>query len=336
MTAETDHHIAAQLAENRRHDPNFREGHLANHHSMALLALEALGASEARMLAFIDRHAQTREPLRTDGLPREAWARDIVTRGLHAVVAEHVLCNLAQLGGDAFHPLIRLGHALDWAASGRASAADGAAEVAHALAYLTRNADDFAPAFACPGTASARAVLDALVAGGLTRVQVPGRWGGLVSEQMRVLGYDRALAAVAGELAVHDGTLAELRRLARELYAHVDDFASLHLVTACRAARVVQGYLPAASHRAFTQAFWSHFLLAFRAIAPLPEAAEPLPRDVPTWPTIVLHARESHDDHALKLVHAARDEDAVDPDPLYRAVAWRAAARGSSVKESER
>ena len=185
-------------------------------------------------------------------------------------------------------------------------------------------------------------MLDALSASGVTRFEVPGRWGGLVSEQMRVLGYDVALASAAGGLAVHAGTLAELRALARELYARVDDFASLHLVTGYRAARVVQRHLPAACQRPFMQAFWSHFLLAYRALLPLPEVVEPLPDALqedptwPTWPMIVLHAVESRDDHALKLVHAARDEDAIDPDPLYAAVAWRAASRGSSVKDSSR
>lgn len=342
MNMATSRLIATSLAENRRFDPNFRDGHLANHHSMALLALEALGASEARVLAFVGRKPETRDPLRTDGLARDRWAQEILVHGLDVVVTEHVMRNLAHLGGDAFHPLIRLAHALDWATSGRAPTADAAAEVAHALAYLTRNADDFAPDFATPGSSrastSARAVLDALSASGVTRFEVPGRWGGLVSEQMRVLGYDGALASVAGDLVVHAGTLAELRVIARELYARVDDFTSLHLMTGCRAARVVQRHLPAACHGPFMQAFWSHFLLAYRAMLPLPEVAESISRadEIPTWPTIALHAVESRDDHALKLVHAARDEDAIDPDPLYAAVAWRAASRGSSVKDSGR
>ena len=113
-----------------------------------------------------------------------------------------------------------------------------------------------------------------------------------------------------------------LARAAALAYAATGNFTALHLVTATHAMRVIAPYaedearLPA--WRWFWQA-WAHGVVAARL---QPKAPAPLL----AWDDIVPRAIASDDEHVVKLVDSAREEERAWGGDDWRAAASRAVA----------
>ncbi|MBC8024080.1 MAG: DUF4243 domain-containing protein, partial [Burkholderiales bacterium] len=127
-----------------RFSASYRGG-LASHLPMALLALDAMGASDERIEAYANRYAAQLEPMPaaadTIGAGDEqrflgssasfpSWVSYFVTRitaeGRDRVMREWTTRLIPGIGSAAFHGVIRTAYALD---------AGSDAELAHALAY---------------------------------------------------------------------------------------------------------------------------------------------------------------------------------------------------------
>src|SRR5688500_13138405 len=116
----------ALIEDAHRYSAKYRGG-FANHLPMALVALDAMGATDAEVARFTRTYERMLEPIgEAEVLRAREIERRISEQGLEAVFATHAPALAAGFGSAAFHGAIRMAYALE-------SGSD--AEVAHALNY---------------------------------------------------------------------------------------------------------------------------------------------------------------------------------------------------------
>ena len=320
--------------------PEYGEG-LSNHLPMALAALDALGADEARMEAFVASYVARFEMSSTtaqatsgcagcadwttqlgrfaafDAL-REHFASALAERGRDAVLRASLPVLLLGVGAVAFHGLIRTAHAVESAYE---------PELAAALAYwAARWLPLEAPPESAAAFASAAEWLDAIDA----RLQAADAgWaprGRLIVDRMREATRTAAYRELAGRGVERPlVALGDLARAAAARYAATRNFTVLHLVTGARAARVLAPWLPRgdAALAPLWHAVAAASLASRVALAPRPRfEVEPL-----SWLEVRERARASDDDHVVKLVHAVSSQVAFEPDPVWLAAGRAAVSR---------
>jgi len=325
------------LDDNLRLPPEYRS-QLSNHLPMALQALHAMGAGEARLrtfwAAYVPRFAGAGAPP-----PAAAVADWRALRGradAYPALLASLMAMQAALGTEAtlrrvlpdlwpgvaaaaLHGLIRTAHALE---SGHA------AEMAHALAYwawrwqplATPSITTLAVPPAAPPAAPGAMVFSDWSTALAQQAQAWWPEGGLISQRMDAAQAAPAYQALAGALAPAPDLLAQLATFATQRYAQTGNFTLLHLCTGCRAARVLLPFaddLEAAS-RQLVQAYTAGYLASGAGVA------EPVSPGLATgWDAVLHAAMASDDDHVIKLVHTCREQAAV-----YGAGPWlQAAAR---------
>ena len=305
--------LHALLDANLHFDAEYGGG-LANHLPMALVALQALGASDARLDAFAAtyRRKLVPAPAAVDWPAGEAWgsrlgvagtwpvyrvlfAQRLMHEGRDTVLRQVLPELMSGCGGAAFHGLIR-------AACAMTSGHDG--ELADGLAYwacchLRLDAGAQEGDTDDPGQ-----VLQSLrhALGGWRATQR------LIVQRMQAAALQPAFAPQVQCLRIGADSLGSLARLATRLYAQGGDFTVLHLVTSCHALRLLLPYLdePLAALRSFWVAYAAGAAgLPDSAWAPAPQ---PLPSAVFDWPQIAAKAVASDDEHVIKLVYSAREE----------------------------
>jgi hypothetical protein len=305
---------------------------LSNHRPMALTALHRLGADASRLRAFAatyERRLHPMPPLET-WPSGDAWAGRLgdprawpAYRHLFAQWLAHegsdmlpqVLPRLLQgVGAAAFHGLLRTAYALD---------AGHAGELADALAYWACRWLDLGPA-GTPGTTVAtpathatratrasratRAAITADPAAALKALDAARITTGthdLIVHRMQAAAAARGFDAVVQGLRIDaTATLPRLARLAARLYARSGNFTALHLVTSAHALRGVLARLEPEDAPSALAAYWRAYVAGVAAAgARLDRAPAALP-----WDALVDAALASDDDHLVKLVDAAREE----------------------------
>jgi Lon protease-like protein len=112
--------------------------------------------------------------------------------------------------------------------------------------------------------------------------------------------------------------LAELAALALDFYLHSRNFTVMHMITGLRALRVLAPWLPDSpqfqvqAQAILTQAFVAAYMAGRVQWRDAPPANETL-----NWAELADTATLSEDDHAIKLVHACREEMAAYGDARY-------------------
>ena len=290
------------------------DGGLANHLPMALVALQALGASDLRLQAFAATYRRKLVPAPTaaDWPAGEAWGSRLgvarawsayrslfaqwLTRDGHdALLRQALPALMSGCGGAAFHGLIRTACAMRSGHDGEL--ADGLAY--WACCYLQLHAGAGEGDTDNPGM-----VLQALR-------HALGDWRAnqrLIVQRMQAAALQPAFAPQTRRLRIGADSLGALARLAIRLYAQGGNFTVLHLVTSCHALRLLLPYLdePLPALRSFWAAYAA-------GAASLPDSAWALaPQPLPTagfdWPQIAAKAVASDDEHVIKLVYSAREE----------------------------
>jgi hypothetical protein len=308
--------------------PGFGAG-LANHRPMALHALARLGADDARLEAFA-RHYEPRLAAAAPPQPwpagmawadrlgqPEAWPlyRDLFAQWLYhespSEMLPQVLPRLMRgAGGAGFHGLIRTAHAA--AAGHRAELRDALAAWAACWLPLGQARPDAQP------TTDDPEVL-------LRQLRVVRAGSGLIVDGLQAAAQARGFDALCARLALGPGTLPQLARLAAKAYAASGNFAVLHLVTSALAMHELTRFLdpeePEKAQAALA-AYWRAFAatVSSAGIVPRPALAPP------PWAQLVQAACASDDDHAIKLVDACVQWQAIDPDGPWQAAAARALA----------
>lgn len=319
--------LFALLDEAAHLPPEYAEG-LSNHLPMALHALHEMGAAPQRMLSFAQHYGArfTPWPHATQGRVLPDWTQALGRIEAYADLNATFCDVLRAQGRDgalrqllpalwpgvaaaAFHGLIRTAHAVQNGHEG---------ELAAGLAYWAARWQPMVPPQGGPSL-SATAWADALSAqGGAQRFA-----GRLISDRMAVAQHAPAYQALAGRLPREAQALPRLARLAVQHYVHSGNFTVLHMVTACRAARVLQPWLDEAGVDALINAFTAAFLVS--GVGPPTEVGKPSPAET-GWPEVTAAAVASDDDHVVKFVHACIEEAAVYGQGSYLLAARRAVA----------
>ena len=288
-------------------------GGLANHLPMALVALQRLGASDARLRAFADGYRGRLEPAPPAvdwplgdpwkdrfGDPaawpayRSLFAQWLIHEGRDGVLPQVLPALMPGCGAAAFHGLIRTAYALTSGHTG---------ELADGLAYWACRFLPLPQAGEQGREDDPGSVID-----GLRAAMSPWRSGaGLIVERMQAAVQHPAFETHAGRLRVGDATLPALARLALGRYASSGDFTVLHLATACHALRVLLPFIdePAPALRSF----WVACAAAAASVAE--RGSLPAPDPLPDWPEIVALSLASDDEHVLKLVHTCSEQHTV-------------------------
>lgn len=298
-------------------------GHeLADHRPMALAALERLGAGPERLRAFAAsyerktglRPARAPEPWPSgDGWPgrlgqRAAWPlyRDlfrqwIAHEGAVDLLAQVLPGLMPGCAAAAFHGPIRVAYAVQ---------VGHVAEVADALALWAAFHQTLGSLGRRSGTErDPQALLRQLEAG---RSEAP-----LIALRMADAARGGRVNRVVGALQVDAGTPERLARAAALAYARTGNFTALHLVTATHAMRVLSRLLEEDQREPAWRWFWQAFAHAVVAARLRPRPAPPLRE----WPEILARALASDDEHVIKLVDSAREEERA-----YGGDDWRRAA----------
>ncbi len=305
---------------------------LTNHLPMALHALDRMGADASRLCRFFDVYAARFEPQQatcgaaavlSDWLPRRgryaslpalrATFAEALRRDDPAAVLRHVVPHLMSgVGAAAFHGLLRTAHAVEAGHPG---------ELACGLAYWAARWFPLEPVPAAHGPFGFEAWSARLA-------RAAGGWrssGALISQRMRDAEQALPYRALAGSLVINDDILAQLAGFAAALYAETGNFTVLHLVTGCRAARVMLPFAGDAADargslvRAFTAACLASGVARARRLAP------PAPVE---WSVLAAGALASDDDHVIKLIDACKEEAAFYGDTRHRQAAARALLQG--------
>lgn len=327
--------LSELLDDNRRFDAQYRGG-LSNHLSMALIALQRLGASDARLVEYFQDYAKRLEPAPRATSPITAatyassrgtqkrfadylvFFQDELRRlGQARLLAVYLPALLPGIAAAAFHAMIRAAYALQ---------ANDAREIAFSLAYF---ADTYQPLGAPTGAA---AISDSPVEL-LRRIGRTGALGhrtwrrGLIVDRFVDIAAEPEFAPVVDWLPAGATTsLAPLADAAALIYASTGDFTALHGLTSTHALRIAWPQLPdpAIAVRYQFQALCAAYIsIGTPPLLGDTERARLARRTLPSWAEISAAALRSSDEHVIKLVYSAREEDAVYRNPLYRYVAAR-------------
>ncbi|HEY6531402.1 MAG TPA: questin oxidase family protein [Acidimicrobiales bacterium] len=290
-------------------DARTRQG-LSNHLPMELIALDALGASPARLEEMLGRWAHTMLQPRADPSNFHAFLVDLRLDGIDATVARQMVRLAESPGSEWFHSMIRLAYALE---------ARHVAQIASALADWTAYERVLPGEPPAGGTTPALEVLRRLHGVPLDEPRSHADLGAVTEQE----GFAEAIAE-----AVVDETLSDLALAAAAVHVAQDDIASLHLVTGVQAARALAPLVDDATRARFARRMVQAVAAGYvGAGAPeLPTDAELdviRVRALPPWDVVRAAAVASPDVHVTKLVHSCRIERAATDDPLYDWLAAR-------------
>jgi hypothetical protein len=299
------------LDEELAFSPSFLQ-YFSNHLAMSLMALQQLGAAPELLQSTFDAHAAN-----PDAEPRDDV--EDLTRRLAEVerdgIATTVRTRVPQLA-DApatalFHPLIRLGYALDIGHAG---------QVAAALLDWERRRE---PTIALDLAAGSRRLPD--VAAALAD-QPAGTW--TPTFDLDAIGHHPGMVAALHGVALDQLTLDDVSAFALAAHVASDHFITLHLMTGARALRTVAAHLNDETSQRL-----AHHALPTMAIGYAAAGAAPLLRTdelttirrsaLPSQAQVAERATADHDPHVIKLAEVALAEERRSDDPLYRYVAAR-------------
>jgi Questin oxidase-like len=324
------HTLHAVLDDYQHLAPEYTGG-LSNHLPMLLHALHTLGADEARLRGYAAGYVKRYEGVRA-AVPGQAlwqWQKHLGDFGQHAnlmatfaaaVRRQGATATLRQVLPDlwpgvaaaAFHGLIRTAHA--WQAGHDAELAAGLAYWASRWQPLVAPPADHTVPFATWSVALA------------AQVGAPRPEGRLISDRIQTISHSAAYQALAGKLVLAPDTLAQLAAFARDQFTRSGNFTVLHMVTGCRAARVLLAAAPdsaAAALQGLVPAFAAAFLASGVRHTAGADAQQPLA----SWADVITHALASDDDHVAKIVHACGEEADAYDESAYLLAARRATLR---------
>ncbi|MFY7864032.1 questin oxidase family protein [Roseateles sp.] len=330
--------LQAWLQRSLAYPPEY-DDQLSSHLPMALQALHSMGADETQMHVFFEIYIQRFKgrlaPAQGRALEdwrlalgqpecfadlRASFERQLAMQGADEVLHQELPTLLSGLTAVAFHGAIRVAHAVE---GGDLSSAAQRAELASALAYWAsrwqRLPDAAAPAQPEPLLSLSDWSQQLQEGSRGWRSEAPLIFLRMMEASAQPLYRDLA-PRLPLRVDLH-ALVADLASLALGYYLMSANFTVLHMITGLRALRVLMPWLPAAlqqdpgAQRLLAQAFVAAYLAGRVQIRPSIKTS--LPDEELNWPDLMSAARASSDDHAIKLVHACREEMRVYGDVRY-------------------
>lgn len=312
-------------------------GGLASHLPMALLALDAMGASDERIESYAKRYAAQLEPMPPasdtiaggdeqrflgSAVAFPSWVAYFVMRiaaeGRDKVMREWTTRLTPGIGSAAFHGVIRTAYALD---------ADSDAELAYALAYWA-SAYEPLHQFSTPAGKRTPAEILAQISKdpGFAGKKLPGRSiAGRMLAASRLREFGVWVASADPARLDLDGLAAAMIRA----YAATGDFTMLHAVTGTHAARALLRH--ADSPTALVGALWRALLAAYVGVGAPPVSGWKLEGDDKLdWPAIHERVCRCDDEHDVKITYSCWRGWQWTHDDIYRRVASSVVARATA------
>ena len=302
------------LQDGIRFAPHYLPSNNSDHLPMTLCAMAGLGATPGQLQAFRDDYSPrlhewvSPSPLSDwrDGTGDfhaypallQFFLGEVAVRGRMATVQHYLPTFLPGIALHAFHPVIRLGYALDFQCD---------EEVAAGLAYMIAGYDGFDPAASWP---TATSLESPIALSALLRDQVQqgqrefqsARFGKAVLELVAAGEYPQWSAAGTGRTG-----LEECARCALALYQGTRNFFALHLVTATQALGVITDNITSNSISSKPAAGDDLWALAAASMGSAILAAH-LVLGSPRFDTPPLPPDELDAEHSLKYVWACQSE----------------------------
>ncbi len=283
-------------------------GYLANHLPMALVALDGMGADDARIEEFARGYSRHLEPFAASPVVDE-YSRRVEKAGIEGALSQSLDALAPGIASAAFHGAIRTAYALE-SGSGR--------EVAHALAYWKRSFEPLGDPPQPRGSESPAQVL----AGIARSPELAGRRPAGVNIAMRTIA--AAAMPATGEFAARlDPAQLGLAPMAAALarcYAASGNFTILHGITGCHAFRSLAPHFRD-PQRALLH-FWHALVAAYIGCGSPPVEGWGVPGgDALDWPRILELAIRSDDEHDVKFAYSCFREGECYGDDLYRRIA---------------
>lgn len=296
---------------------------LSNHLPMALIALDRMGASAARLEAFFEHYrpklrlrsapAAATDPVASFGAAADFegvfafFKNGVAERGIDAVLREWLPRFIPGIAASAFHAAIRLGYGLE---------ASDDSEVCFGLA-------DWVIGYQSLGSLGERTddTLDGIAASLARSVEGHRFQPGIIVDRMAEVARMPAVRALATQPRRLD--FETIANFAIRAYAAKEDFTLLHLVTGCHAFRKLIPYMEAPDSA--VRYLWQAVLIGFLSTGlpyRRPSMAAPIEHD---WRTCLESAVRSDNDHTIKLIYTAWQESVVTGNPLYLYAATRLA-----------
>ncbi len=312
------------IEEAHRYDAFYRDG-FANHLPMALVALDAMGATDSAIARFTRGYVPHLEAVRSAAVsiaPGEesshlgksssypawiAYFEAALARGSAASVLQTWSATFAKgVGSAAFHGAIRTAYALESGVS---------AELARAMAYWAA-AHEALPAVAPPsGSMSPLEVLREISRHPEARPEGRG-----ITARIRAAV---AAPSFAAHVASLDPKALDGRLLAEALiraYAASGDFTLLHGVTGAHAFRILAPHFE--DRLEATRQLWTAIVAAYMSCgSPSPDGWKLQGSDALSWPEIHRKAAACDDEHDVKFAYSCWREWQECGDDLYRRAA---------------
>jgi hypothetical protein len=294
--------------------------------TLGLYSLSALGGSRAELTRFAESHWPRLEALPKERGPhvsRDSWSAllgrrdagngfraffgaEVARLGRDGALRAYLPGLLPGIGAAAFHALIRTGYGVRFRDDH---------EVQDGLAYWATAFLPLGPLGAAGREREPRALLARVQQNEqLAVVDLPGR---LIFDQMKAAAELPGFAAAVDSLETTDSTLAGLAAASVRLYLLNGNFTALHAVTGTHAFRQLQPFLP---NQNSVRYLWQALAAAYISVG-APRLIEPAAQVAPDFSASIPRALASLDDHDLKLVEVAREEEAFYRDPIYRQAA---------------
>jgi hypothetical protein len=229
--------LQALLIDGTRYDPRYLPSRNADHMPMTLCAISGLGGQLDALIAYRDRYKKKlheipsvhADPDWRQGIGRNesypallAWfTGEVAEKGIETAVGEYLPEFIGSLAMEAFHPVIRLGYAIDFKSE---------AETAAALAYMASSHINVPVNIEL--TIDIRKKMQAQVKSGPRSFTGTGFTRG-ICELLDDNDYPLGRAADIGDAAT----------VALEIFRSTRDFFALHMVTATHAVRICSQFI---------------------------------------------------------------------------------------------
>jgi hypothetical protein len=306
-------------------------GGFSNHLSMALTALQGIGADNQQMAEFMAAYLRRFAAPPLKSAPRiaadwttlcgKAEAFDVLRctfasflkiHGRDSVLREALPLLITGVGASAFHGAIRVAYAVE---------ASHLGELAAALAYWASRWTLLARPRAV--ATDLDTVADWLQAIDLGLHGIESDQGSRplsIDARMNDAAQSAAYSLNAGRLRVigrdTEVLLSELALAGATRYAATGDFTILHIATAARALRVLLPWLP--KQIGALDPLWHAVAAAsIAADSAFASSRAKATGKVVSWDEVLIVARASYDEHVIKLVHAMAAQHAAVPDPTW-------------------
>jgi hypothetical protein len=300
---------------------------LANHLSMALIALEKMGADQERLTRFYQSYCKKLVPLDRSDFKEPSnlldtlgqghqfnnhlsyYEQKIAEHGADQTLTESLPFLLPGICASAFHALIRLAYAIE---------ANDSREIAYALAYWS---SDYQPLGALSASLdnTLPEIIDEMSSIGENHTFGPGIIVDRMVEIAQLVNYQKSVFQPTNI------TLDQLAHLAIKAYLLTNDFTLLHGVTGCHALRIILSWI---SHRELAlRCFWQAFVVAYLSTGSIPLVNKNAKaQKINDWDEIISKGRSSSNDHVIKIVYTCWSEHQHYENQEYLAAASRAIA----------